>query len=216
MIPNTNKKKIQFLFDLDGTITTESILPILAGELGFFDEMELLIKLTFNGDIPFDASFRLRVEILRKVEIETVKSIIQKVSISSEIAQFIQENQQNCAIVTNSLDVWVSELCHSLTPTYFTSTAQIEGGEVKGIQTILQKPDSLKSFKDHYTVAIGDGANDAEFLRLADFGIGYGGVHPIPLSLQEVSQAVVYDAGALCKLLNQLLSHVQELAPALG
>lgn len=216
MIPKTTKKKIKFLFDLDGTITTEELLPKLAKELGFFDEMKLLTKLTLNGDIPFDASFRLRVEILRQVEVERVKSIIQAVSISKEIVDFITSNQEHCAIVTNNLDVWVSDFCSELTPTYYTSKAKLEEGEVKGIQTILRKPDSLKDYKGYYTVAIGDGMNDAELLRQADFGIGYGGVHSIPQSLQEVAQAAVYDPGTLCNLLNQLLSHVLELAPALG
>jgi hypothetical protein len=151
MIPKTNKKKIKFLFDLDGTITTEELLPKLAKELGFFDEMKLLTKLTLNGDIPFDASFRLRVEILRQVGVERVKPIIQTISLSEEIVAFIKANQNHC-----------------------------------------------------------------ELLRQADFGIGYGGVHSIPQSLQEVAQAAVYDPGILCNLLNQLLSHVQELAPALG
>ena len=45
-------KKI-FCFDLDGTITTQEILPLIAAELDLYEEISTLTQATINGLIPF-------------------------------------------------------------------------------------------------------------------------------------------------------------------
>ena len=47
------KDKI-FAFDLDGTVTLEETLPLLAKELGLADEMSLLTSLMMAGKVAFD------------------------------------------------------------------------------------------------------------------------------------------------------------------
>ena len=41
-----------FCFDLDGTITTQEILPLIASELDLYEEILTLTHATINGLIP--------------------------------------------------------------------------------------------------------------------------------------------------------------------
>ena len=51
---NSFMRDIVYAFDLDGTVTCQETLPLLAKELGLYEEMKLLTNLTMNGDIKFD------------------------------------------------------------------------------------------------------------------------------------------------------------------
>ena len=66
-------KKVFFAFDLDGTVTKEEILPLLARELGLESEMRILTDLTLNGTIEFHQSFILRVAILKAIPISRIR-----------------------------------------------------------------------------------------------------------------------------------------------
>ena len=46
-----------YAFDLDGTITLDETLPLLAKELDLWDEMRILTELTLEGKIHFFQSF---------------------------------------------------------------------------------------------------------------------------------------------------------------
>ena len=53
-------------------------------------------------------------------------------------------------------------------------------------------------------VAVGDGSNDAEMVRLADVGIGYGGVRPVAYPLMCNATHVICDEHRLCNFLHTL------------
>ena len=51
----------QFIFDLDGTITQEETLPLIAEHFGVTAEIEALTEKTVRGNIPFVESFIRRI-----------------------------------------------------------------------------------------------------------------------------------------------------------
>ena len=54
----------KFIFDLDGTITKEETLPVIAKYFSIEEEVEELTKQTVMGHVPFVESFIQRVSIL--------------------------------------------------------------------------------------------------------------------------------------------------------
>ena len=62
-----------FAFDLDGTLTTVEVLPVIANELDLMEEMRTLTEITLSGLITFEASFRLRTAILKSISIKEVQ-----------------------------------------------------------------------------------------------------------------------------------------------
>lgn len=196
--------RYHFAFDLDGTITTKEILPILAKELGIYKEMARLTASSMAGEIPFDQSFTKRIEMLKKIPISKVQKIILDIPLNKHIVKFIRENRNRCHIVTQNLDVWIEPLLMKIGAPYLSSTADYKGDRIIGIKKILRKK-TIHSVVDYPVIAIGEGFNDLEMMVDAPLSIAFGGIHqPVSAVLNAVDY-VIYDAKHLCNFLNQLL-----------
>lgn len=195
-----------FAFDLDGTITKVETLPLLARELELADEMKLLTDLTLSGRIPFEKSFRLRYLILRNIPLKKIQNIMAEVELEEEIVAFIRENKEACAIVTGNLDCWIEPIIKKLGCKSFSSTSELDEKNFPVLKKILDKGAAIRELKKFFgeVVAIGESFNDVAMFEAADISIAYGGVHnPVSAAL-AISDYVVSDGVALCKLLKAL------------
>ena len=197
---------MKFLFDLDGTLTRQETLPLIAAHFGITAQIETLTRHTVNGDIPFMESFIKRVEILRKLPVSTICELLEKVPVFEKLLAFIHANQDDCAIVTGNLDAWVEAIAKKVGCPVYASQAACEKDEVRSILTILRKESVVSRYKSNgeTVVFVGDGNNDAEAMRLADISIASGLVHPPAKSLLTFSDYLVYEESALCRLLHQI------------
>ena len=196
--------KYHFAFDLDGTVTKKEVLPIIAKELGIEEEMAVLTRRTMDGEIPFDHSFTMRVDMLKAIPISRVQKIVEKVPLSSLLLSFIKEHSDRCHIVTGNLNVWIELLVKRIGCHVMSSDADYEHDTLKGVKKILRKKE-IHTYVEHPVVAIGDGNNDAEMLMNAPISIAYGGVHAPAPSLLGISDYAIYDEKCLCNMLKRLL-----------
>ena len=195
-----------FLFDLDATVTKEEILPALSRQVGMSAEMEELTERTMRGELPFKNSFLARVEMLRSIPVSTVSDIVANIPLHEELVGFIREHAEDCYIVTGNLDVWIGALVEriGLPMTHcLCSTASVQDDRLLRVNSVLDKGTVTEQFV-RPVVAVGDGSNDAEMVRLAEIGIGFGGVRPVAYSLMSNATHVVYDEGRLCRFLKTL------------
>ena len=72
-----------YCFDLDGTITSQELLPLMAAELNLYEEISALTEATINGLIPFERSFKLRCKLLSDVPLEKVQEVANKVKLNN-------------------------------------------------------------------------------------------------------------------------------------
>lgn len=192
-----------FLFDLDSTITQKEILPALAEEVGMLNEIQEITEKTMRGEIPFKSSFFSRVNILKTIPVSRVSEIVARTPLNNRIVSFIQEHKDQCYIVTGNIDVWIEKLIEiiGIPMTHvFCSTAVVENDRLVRINSVADKESIVKQFVLP-VVAIGDGSNDAEMIRLADIGIGFGGVRPVANSVLENCTHAIYDECRLCDFL---------------
>ncbi|MDF2532500.1 MAG: family hydrolase [Caproiciproducens sp.] len=201
-----NKRRMAYAFDLDGTITKEEILPILAAELGLLHEMQLLTRLTLNGSINFEDSFRLRFQILKSIPIATVQDIVNSIRINAQIEEFIKLHKNDSFVITGNLDVWIKPLIERLGCKFYTSSSKIDQDRGLMLDNILLKSHAVREIKQNYetVVAIGESFNDIPMFEEADIGIAFGGVHHPVSNIIKVSDFVCYEEGSLCRLLNVL------------
>ncbi len=200
-----SKKRI-FAFDLDGTITLQETLPILARELDLSDEMERLTRLTLEGKIDFEASFRMRYHLLREIPLQKIRQIMEEVHMDERIAGFIRKHAEECAIVTGNLDVWVQPLIEKLGCMTYSSISRLDANGELQLEAVLDKAETIRRMKmqGYHVIAIGDSVNDIPMFREADAAIAYGGVHPLVDRVVEISDYVVENGEALCRLLEGL------------
>lgn len=195
-----------FLFDLDATVTKEEILPALAEQVGLLKEMREMTEKTMRGEIPFQSSFLVRVEMLKTIPVSRVAEIVEKIPLNEELVQFIRTHASRCYIVTGNIDVWIEKLIKRIglpMSHCYCSSASVSEDYIISVNSVVDKEKIAKQFVVP-VVAVGDGSNDAEMVRLADVGIGYGGVRPVAYSLMCNATHVICDEHRLCSFLHTL------------
>jgi phosphoserine phosphatase len=205
--------KRAFCFDLDGTLTEQEILPEIARNVGIHEEIDILTKITMQGLMTFDKSMKLRVKLLSVIPVSEVNKIVSKIIINPHLQKFIQDNRENCFIITGNLDVWVdSFIKENFGCGYFSSNATVEGDKLIDISKILHKSTAVNAVREQYDtiVAVGDGMNDCSMFEASDLSIAYGGVHPPVPTLIKLSDYVCYDAKSLVNLLHSLNQYTHE------
>ena len=195
------------LFDLDGTVTAQETLPVIAQKLGLVDEIKQMTQETIAGRIPFVESFITRVNLLKKYSVKTIRDLVAQVPTHAHILRFIKEHKEFCRIVTGNLDCWVAGLVEKIACPCSCSVAYCEQDRLVKIKSILNKAEVVKSYqnKGYRVIFIGEGNNDADAIRIADVGIAFGAVHAPSNSTLEVASHVVFDETRLCSFLKQLL-----------
>jgi phosphoserine phosphatase len=198
--------RLNFAFDLDGTVSEVEIIPHIATLLSQEAAAEM-IKLTQDtvlGFLPFEASFSRRVEILKNLPVDQVREHVGKVSLDANIADFIRSNNDRCIIVTGNLDIWINDLVLPLGCPIVSSKATVQNNFITSITKILDKEEWALAFEYPF-VAIGDGHNDLGMLKQSEIGIAFGGVHRPARSLLNVADYLFNDGAKLCQFLKQLL-----------
>ena len=79
----------KFIFDLDGTITKEETLPLIARHFKVEEEIEELTQATVAGEVPFVESFIQRVGILGKLPVSEIKQLLSQVEVYDDLVSFI-------------------------------------------------------------------------------------------------------------------------------
>jgi HAD superfamily phosphoserine phosphatase-like hydrolase len=192
----------QFLFDLDGTITRQEILPEIARAIGVEAEIAELTERTMAGELPFESSLRRRVEILSAVPVSEVRAIVAGVEIDPHIEAFLRDNRDRCTIVTGNLDVWIADLVARLGVPCRSSIARTVGDRLVGLTSVLDKAHVAREFSG-LICCIGDGYNDLGLMAASDLGVAYGGVHAPAPGLLEVASHAIFDSQRLCQLLSE-------------
>jgi HAD superfamily phosphoserine phosphatase-like hydrolase len=195
-----------FCFDLDGTITGEELLPLIASEVGLEEEMRLLTRITMDGLIPFEDSFRLRFAILRTAGLERIQQIVSEVELDPDIESFIADNRERCFVITGNLDVWIEPLVERLGCHFYSSTSRVDEEGRLELVDIMRKNVPTRTLKERFgrVAAIGDGYNDVPMFDAADVGIAFNGVHPSPDALVSAADYVALNGRGLCRLLDTL------------
>jgi len=198
-----------FVFDLDGTVTEQEILPMLGAVAGLEQELARLTALTLTGAINFKQSFHQRFHMLRHLPLERVKAAMAAIPLNPHIEAFIVAHREQCVLATGNLDRWIQPLLERLGCACYCSTSRLEPESKLELVSILDKGEAIRDLRASRpdikrVVAVGESVNDLPMFHHSDICIAFGGVHePVPEVLQ-IADHVVYEGRALCQLLLKL------------
>ena len=198
--------KKKYCFDLDGTITAQELLPLIAAELDLYDEISALTQATISGLIPFEQSFKLRCKLLSDVPINKVQEVAEKVKLNETIVEFIKENKNDSYIITGNIYEWIKPIIEKLDCKIFCSQGKFNNGKLSGLENIVNKGEVIKGLRKNgeLIVSVGDGMGDVLMFEESDVSIAFGGVHEPITTLLKVSNYLIYEEDSLCRLLNTL------------
>lgn len=197
---------MKFLFDLDGTVTSEETLPIIANHFNCVEQISELTAKTVQGNVPFIESFIRRVNILGAYSVSETTRLLSEVPLYPVIAKFIEEHKEDCVIVTGNLTCWCEGLFKKIGCQCYGSEALCEDDKVVKLKTILRKEQIVDQYKalGETVVFIGDGNNDLEAMRHANVSIATGLTHNPAQSLMSICDYVIFNEQALVRQMRQL------------
>ena len=197
---------MKFLFDLDGTVTSEETLPIIAHHFNCVEQISELTAKTVQGNVPFIESFIRRVNILGAYSVSETTRLLSEVPLYPAIAKFIEEHKEDCVIVTGNLTCWCEGLFKKIGCQCYGSEALCEDDKVVKLKTILRKEQIVDQYKalGETVVFIGDGNNDLEAMRHANVSIATGLTHNPAQSLMSICDYVIFNEQALVRQMRQL------------
>lgn len=183
---DARRKKI-LLADMDSTMIDQECIDELADEIGVKDRVAVITARSMNGEIAFEPALRERVALLKGLDTAVVDRIIAKrltlASGGRALVQTMRAHGAWTALVSGGFDVFTTRIAAMLGFQENRANRLIEqDGRFTGLvaEPILgraAKAEALIEISARLgltladAIAVGDGANDLDMIRLAGTGV---------------------------------------------
>ncbi|GAA4534643.1 phosphoserine phosphatase SerB [Chelativorans composti] len=181
------RRKKMLLADMDSTMIDQECIDELAAEIGIKDHVAAITARAMNGEIAFEPALRERVALLKGLDISVIDRVIERrITLASggrELVATMRANGAYTALVSGGFTVFTGRIAAMLGFDEHRSNTLIEeNGKLAGLvaEPILgreAKASSLIEISQRLGIApaqvmaVGDGANDLDMLRLAGAGV---------------------------------------------
>lgn len=175
--------------DVDATLIEEEVIDLLGTEAGCGSELSAITARAMRGEITFDTSLRLRVSMLRDLNIdECKKRIISKIHVTkgaNVLIDTLHEHGWKVGAVSGGFHEILDDLLPNLNIDFWvahhleTLEGKLTGNVLGNIVNESAKVEALKTWANqleiaqYQTVAVGDGANDISMIKYAGLGVAF-------------------------------------------
>jgi phosphoserine phosphatase len=176
------------VMDVDSTVIEQEVIELIASFAGVEAEVRRVTESAMRGEIDFGQSLRERVALLAGLPTSVLDEVRTQVRLTAgarELCETLQERGDVVALVSGGFDAVVESIATELAITdYLANRLEIEEGRLTGriVGRLVDrgaKAEALREFALKHgiplsrTVAVGDGANDLEMIRIAALGIAF-------------------------------------------
>lgn len=183
------RRKKLLISDMDSTIIKEECIDEIAFMAGIKPRIAAITERAMRGEIEFNDALRERVGLLKGLETSALETVIsERLNISEGAGTLVKTMAANgayCALVSggftfftdriakltgfhttqaNKLEIKESKLTGQVIPPILGSAAKKQA-----LETYLRE----KGLSPDESLAVGDGANDLEMIRIAGLGVAY-------------------------------------------
>lgn len=193
--------------DMDSTLITIETIDEIAKASGMSSEVALITEQAMQGRLDFTESFKKRVSILKGVNTSAFESVYNnslKLSPGAkELINFFKSTGIKSAIISGGLSYFAERLHNSLgVDTYRANNVEVANNSLTGAvegkiidanekANYINELCALYQLKREQVIAIGDGANDLEMMKIAGVSVAY---HAKPL-LQKNCDVIINYGG---------------------
>ena len=177
--------------DMDSTLISIETIDEVARQVGLSNEVSYITEEAMQGQLDFSESFKKRLSILKGVGTESFNNVYKnKMELNpgaSELVKFLKSINIKTALVSGGVNFFAEKVTDVLgIDTYRANDVEIKNealtGKVLGaVVDAKAKANYIEELCNYYelslkqVIAIGDGANDLEMMKLAGLSVAYHG-----------------------------------------
>jgi phosphoserine phosphatase len=182
------RRKGLLVADMDSTIVTSETLDELAGHAGLKEQIAAITQRSMNGEIDFSEALRLRVGMLRGLELGALQKTWERTEFTPgarELVATMRAHNATTALVSGGFTFFTGQVAERLG--FHVHRANVlldDGAALTGEvgEPILDRDAKLatlrelaaaRNLKMAATLAVGDGANDLAMLQEAGLGVAF-------------------------------------------
>jgi phosphoserine phosphatase len=207
-----NRRKRILIADMDSTMIDQECIDELADMVGIKDYVAAITARAMNGEIAFEPALRERVALLRDLDAAIIDEVIaERITLASggrALVATMNGNGAMTALVSGGFESFTEKVAEKLGfAEHRANRLVVEDGKLTGkvAEPILGKEAKAASLLDlaaragitaQDVLAVGDGANDLDMIRIAGMGVA---LHAKPAVAAEAGIRI--DHGDLTALL---------------
>jgi len=203
--PLEGRRKRILIADMDSTMIDQECIDELADEVGLKEHVAAITARAMRGEIAFEPALRERVALLRDLDLAIIGRIVaDRITLASGAGALVRTMRAHggyTALVSGGFDVFTSRIADKLgfhenrANRLIDSGGRLAGEVAEPILGRAAKADALLDISARLgltpadAIAVGDGANDLDMIRLAGTGVA---LHAKPAVAAEAKVRIDY------------------------
>lgn len=185
--PVEGRRKKILIADMDSTMIDQECIDELADEVGLKQHVAAITARAMRGEIAFEPALRERVALLKDLDLAIIDRIVaDRITLASGAGALVRTMRAHggyTALVSGGFDVFTSRIAEKLgfhenrANRLIDTDGKLSGEVAEPILGRAAKADALCEIAARLgltpadAVAVGDGANDLDMIRLAGTGV---------------------------------------------
>jgi phosphoserine phosphatase len=185
--PAAGRRKKILIADMDSTMIDQECIDELADEIGMKDHIAAITARAMNGEIAFEPALRERVLLLKGLSVSVISRVLDtRITLAAggrELVATMKENGAHTALVSGGFTAFTGAVAkrlgfdENIANRLLEEDGRLSGKVAEPILGRQAKAEALVATAARLgltpadAMAVGDGANDLDMIRLAGSGV---------------------------------------------